>query len=75
MARWYRITHILQVGREEESLCRGEEACGLDCRAKDLMDPVMADKCLPTLFVGDKEEFNRPFRKGEGAGLASSDCL
>ena len=26
----------------------------------------MADKCLPTLFVGDKDEFNRPFRGGEG---------
>ncbi len=26
----------------------------------------MADKCLPTLFVGDKDEFNRPFCGGEG---------
>ena len=25
----------------------------------------MADKCLPTLFVGDKDELNRPFRGGE----------
>ncbi len=38
----------------------------MDSRAKDLMDPVMADECLPTLFVGDKDEFNRPFRGGEG---------
>ncbi len=37
----------------------------MDCRAKDLLDPVMADKYLPTLFVGDKDEFNRPFRGGE----------
>ncbi len=26
----------------------------------------MADKCLPTLFVGDKDAFNRPFCGGEG---------
>ncbi len=25
----------------------------------------MADKCLPTLVVGNKDEFDRPFRGGE----------
>jgi hypothetical protein len=29
------------------------------------MDPVVADKCLPPLFVGDKDEFHRPFRGEE----------
>ena len=29
------------------------------------MDPVVAYKCLPTLLVGDKEEFHRPFCGGE----------
>ena len=37
----------------------------MDCRAKDLLDPVMAYKCLPTLFVGDNNEFHRPFRGGD----------
>ena len=26
----------------------------------------MGDKCLPTLVVGDKDIFHRPFRRGEG---------
>ncbi len=30
------------------------------------MDHVMADKCLPILIAGDKDEFNRSFRRGEG---------
>ncbi len=34
-------------------------------RAKDPLDPVVAYKCLPTLFVGDKDELHRPFRGGE----------
>jgi hypothetical protein len=29
------------------------------------MDPVVADKCLPILVVGDEDKFHRPFRKGE----------
>jgi len=29
------------------------------------MDPVVADKCLPTLGVGDKDKFHWPFRRGE----------
>ena len=29
------------------------------------MDPVVADKCLPTLVVGDKDELHRPFHGGE----------
>ena len=29
------------------------------------MNPVVAYKCLLTLFVCDKDEFNRPFRGGE----------
>ena len=33
--------------------------------ARDMMDPVVADKRLPPLFVGDKDEFYRPFRGGE----------
>ncbi len=52
-------------GRDEECLCRTEEACGLDCRAHDPLDPVVAYKCLPTIFVGDKDEFHRSFRGGE----------
>ncbi len=32
------------------------------------MDPVVADKCLPTFLVGDKVEFYRPFR-GQEAGV------
>jgi len=52
-------------GREEECLCRSEEACGLDCRAHDLLDPVVAEKCLQTLVIGDKNEFHRPYRGGE----------
>jgi hypothetical protein len=38
----------------------------LDCRAHDLLDPVVEDKCLPTLVVGEKDEFHRLFRGGEG---------
>ncbi len=29
------------------------------------MDPVVADKCLPTLVVGDEDKFHRPFCGGE----------
>ena len=46
-------------------MCRSEEACGLDCRAQDLLDLVVADKCLLTFVVGDKGEFHRSFRWGE----------
>jgi hypothetical protein len=46
-------------------LRRNEEAVGLDCRAHDLLDPVVTEKFLPTLAVGDKNEFHRPFRGGE----------
>ena len=35
------------------------------CLSWDLMDPVVADKCLPTLRIGDENEFYRPFRRGE----------
>jgi len=37
----------------------------LDSRAYDLMDPVVADKYLPTLVVGDEDKFYRSFRRGE----------
>ncbi len=37
----------------------------MDCRAHDMLDPVVADKCLPTLVVGDEDEFHRPFRGRE----------
>ena len=29
------------------------------------MDPVVADKCLSTLGIGDKDEIHWPFRRGE----------
>ena len=40
----------------------------MDCRAKDLLDLVVADKCLPTLGVSDEDEFHRPFCRGEDNG-------
>ena len=57
-------------GREEWRLCLIDEACGLYRRAQDPLDPVVADKCLSTFLVGDKDEFYRPFRGEEdGVGL------
>ena len=42
----------------------------MDCRAKDLVDPDVGDKRLPTLIVGDEDKFHWPFRGGEdGRGL------
>ncbi len=29
------------------------------------MDPVVADKCFPTLGFRDEGEFHRPFRRGD----------
>ena len=52
-------------GREEQGLCRREEACGFNCRAYDLVDSVVADKRLPALIVGDEDKFHWPFRGGE----------
>jgi len=52
-------------GREKQRLRRREEACGLNCRAYDLVDPVVAGECLPTLVVGDEDKLHLPFRGGE----------
>ncbi len=57
-------------GREEECLSRSEETCGLDCRAHYLLDPIVGDKCLPTLAVGVKDKLHMPFRgKEDRVGL------
>ena len=61
-------------GVGKKSLLRSEEACGLDCRAQDLLDPVVADKCFLTLVIGDRDSSTGHFA-GERNGLASSDCL
>ena len=37
----------------------------MHCRAHDLLDPIVAYKCLPALFVCDKDDFHRPLRGGE----------
>ena len=37
----------------------------MNCRAQDSLDPVVAYKCLPTFFVGDKDQFHWPFRGEE----------
>ena len=33
-----------------------------------MMDPVVADECLPTLGVSDEDEFHPPFRRGKDKG-------
>jgi len=40
-------------------------ASSLDCRAHDLMYPVVADICLTTLGIGDEDEFYRLLRRKE----------
>ena len=52
-------------------MLRLEEACGLYCRAKDRIHPVVVEKCVWTLGVGDEDNFYRPLRWGEArCGLA-----
>jgi len=36
--------------------------------AKDLFDPVVANKCLLTLGIIDEDEFQRPFRREDDKG-------
>ena len=56
----------LGLGRR---LYEPKEACGLYRRAQDPLDPIVAYKCLPALFVGDKDKLHRPFRGGERKGF------
>jgi hypothetical protein len=51
--------------RKKKCLPRREEACGLNCRTQDPMDPVAADECLPTLGVRDEDELHRTFCRKE----------
>ena len=50
---------------EKDGFLRFEAACGLDGWGKDRVDPVVAEICLPSHVVSNKDEFYWPFGRLE----------